>query len=62
MPMKIAKSTFNCIISGVCGGIGEAFGWNANLIRLAFVAFTILGVGSPILIYIVLAFLLPKDY
>ena len=60
--MRITKSTFNRIIFGVCGGIGEALGWNANIIRLGFVAFFVFGIGATLPVYILLALFLPKDY
>ena len=37
---------------GVCGGIANYFGWDANLVRIAWVLGTILGFGSLILIYL----------
>jgi phage shock protein C len=37
---------------GVCGGIANYFGWDANLVRVAWVLGTILGFGSLILIYL----------
>ncbi len=60
--MKLTKSTYDSVITGVCGGIAEAFGWNSTLIRITFVLFTFLGVGSPILIYLILALVMPKEF
>lgn len=37
---------------GVCSGIASYFGWDANLVRIAFVLGTILGFGSLILVYL----------
>lgn len=37
---------------GVCAGLADRFGWSTLLIRLTFVAATLLGLGSPILIYL----------
>lgn len=37
---------------GVCGGIANYFGWDVNLVRIAWVLGTILGFGSLILIYL----------
>jgi phage shock protein C len=39
-------------LMGVCGGIANYFGWDANLVRIAWVLGTILGFGSLILIYL----------
>ena len=42
-------------IWGVCSGIGNYFGINPTWARLGFVAGTLLGFGSFILIYIAIA-------
>jgi phage shock protein C len=42
----------NAKFMGVCGGIANYFGWDANLVRVAWVLGTILGFGSLILIYL----------
>ncbi len=60
--MKLTKSTYDSVLTGVCGGIAEAFGWDSNLIRIAFVLFTFFGAGTSIILYIVLALLMPKEF
>lgn len=40
---------------GVCAGIGNYFGVDTMLVRIAFVLATLLGFGSPILIYLAIA-------
>jgi phage shock protein C len=42
----------NAKFMGVCSGIANTFGWDANLVRIAWVLGTILGFGSLILIYL----------
>ena len=42
----------NAKFMGVCGGIANYFGWDANIVRVAWVLGTILGFGSLILIYL----------
>ena len=37
---------------GVCSGIGNYFGIDATIVRVGFVAGTLLGFGSAILIYL----------
>lgn len=51
---KLTLSHSNKIIFGVCGGIGEHFGWEATIIRILFVIAAIIGFGSPVIVYIVL--------
>jgi phage shock protein C len=51
---KLILSYSDRVIGGVCGGIAEYFGWDATIIRILFTIATIVGVGSPILVYLVL--------
>lgn len=48
-------------IAGVCGGIAEYFGWNANVVRLLFVLSCLLP-GPQFLLYLVLWLVMPKKY
>jgi phage shock protein C len=59
MGRRLVKSTEHKMLFGVCGGIAEYFGLDPTLIRLVFVFLTIIAVGSPVLLYIILAFLMP---
>jgi len=59
MKKELRRSATDCKISGVCGGLGEYFGIDSNLIRLIWVAVCLAG-GSGILLYIVAAVLMPK--
>ena len=56
-PKRLSKSNTNKIICGVCGGIGEYFGIDPTLIRLALVLFSF--TGSSIVAYIVAAIIMP---
>jgi phage shock protein C len=58
--MSLKRSSTNSVVCGVCGGIAESIGTDPMWIRLAFVVATLMGLGSPILIYLVLALLMPK--
>jgi len=42
----------NAKLMGVCGGIARTFGWDATVVRIAWVIGTLLGFGSLILIYL----------
>lgn len=59
--MKLTKSTHDRFITGVCGGIADYFGWDATFVRLAFVLFTFFSMGSTVLVYLAMAFLMPSD-
>lgn len=56
---RLYRSTTNCMLAGVCGGIAEYFNLDPTLIRLAWVLFCALG-GSGVLAYIVAAIIIPK--
>lgn len=56
---RLAKSSTNRVISGVCGGIAEYFNVDPTIVRIIWAAATFFGVGSPILIYIVCAIVMP---
>ena len=61
MDMKrLVKSNQNRIICGVCGGIGQYFGLDATLIRLAWVIFGFAG-GSGVLAYMLAAIIIPSE-
>ena len=58
--MPLQRSRTNRMIAGVCGGMGEKFGIDANLIRLLWVAFTLGTMGFAALIYAGFAVLMPE--
>lgn len=45
----------NAKLAGVCSGIGNYFNIDPLLVRIGFVLATLLGFGSPILIYLAIA-------
>ncbi|MGH3986328.1 MAG: PspC domain-containing protein, partial [Pseudonocardiaceae bacterium] len=47
------------VIAGVCAGLAERFGWNANMVRLLFVLSCLLP-GPQFVIYLVLWVIMPK--
>ena len=46
-------------IAGVCGGVAASLGWNVRNLRLVWLVLAILFVGSPLLFYLILWFLMP---
>ncbi|MBD0404190.1 MULTISPECIES: PspC domain-containing protein [unclassified Flammeovirga] len=61
MSKKLVKSTSNSVFAGVCGGLGKYFNIDPTVIRIGFVASMFFGLGSPGLVYLVMAFIMPKD-
>jgi phage shock protein PspC (stress-responsive transcriptional regulator) len=60
MMKKLTRSPDDKWIAGVCGGVSDYTGIDANLIRLVLAICTILGAGSLIIGYVVALFLMPK--
>jgi phage shock protein C len=56
----LARSRNDRMLTGVCGGFAEYTGFDANLIRILLVAATVLGFGSPIIVYVAAWLLLPE--
>ncbi|MDY5021651.1 MAG: PspC domain-containing protein [Blautia sp.] len=56
---RLYKSSVNCMICGVCGGIAEYFDIDPTLVRLAWIVLSMFG-GSGILAYIVAAIVIPR--
>lgn len=59
MNKKFYKTDYNKMISGVCNGLAEYFNIDVSIIRVIFALLLLVGYGSPILFYIVLAVILP---
>jgi phage shock protein PspC (stress-responsive transcriptional regulator) len=47
-------------LMGVCGGIAKYIGADPTLVRIAYVALTICSAGWGLLLYLILAFLIPE--
>lgn len=59
MPAKLRKSRFSKMIAGVCGGIGEYLNWDPTVVRVLFLIFAFLSFGTMVLIYFILALIMP---
>jgi phage shock protein C len=46
---------------GVCAGVGDYLGIDPTIIRLGFLLL-LFGFGTGVLLYIILALIMPKDY
>lgn len=57
----LSKSQENKVIAGVCGGLGRYFGIDAALIRVGFVLAVVFSIGMPIVLYAILAAVLPQE-
>jgi phage shock protein C len=58
---KLYRSNTDKMVAGVCGGLGKYFGIDSTVIRLIFALLVVFGVGSGILLYIILAIVMPLE-
>jgi len=58
---RLYRSRSNRLVAGVCSGLGEFFGIDTTLVRLAFVLGVIFGFGSLLVVYIVMMFVVPEE-
>lgn len=59
--IRLRKSSTNKYITGVCGGIGETFGIDPTLVRIAWVVLSLFG-SIGLWLYIAAAIIIPYDY
>lgn len=61
MTKRLTKSA-NRTLCGVCGGIADFFGIDPTLVRVAYAVLTVFSAAFPgLLLYIVLALIIPKE-
>ena len=58
MEKKLRRSA-NKMIAGVCGGLAEYLGMDATIVRVIYALLVLFG-GVGLLLYIILALLMPK--
>lgn len=56
---RLVRSQTDRMVGGVCGGIGQYFEIDPTLVRIAFAGLVLIGVGSPILLYLLLWIIMP---
>ena len=59
--MKRLTRSANGKIAGVCAGVAEYFGWNVSNVRLIWFVCALLGLGAPVLFYIILCLVMPAE-
>lgn len=61
MEKRFTRSTADRIVAGVCGGVGHYFGIDPTFVRLGFAAALLLSLGSPLLLYLLLWAIVPRE-
>ena len=60
MTTKRLYRSHDQMVGGVCAGVAEYFEIDPTLVRLVFAALTLFGVGSPVLVYLLLWAIMPE--
>lgn len=58
---RLTRSTTDRMLGGVCGGVGEYFGWDPTLVRVGYVLISLFSAGFPgLIVYILLWLMMPE--
>jgi phage shock protein C len=58
MKKKLYRSSKQRMIAGICGGLAEYFDMDVNIMRLLFVAISLLSVLFPMVIFYIIAWII----
>ena len=58
---RLYRSKTERLLGGVCGGIGQYYDTDQNLIRILWVVLTLLSVGIGVIAYIVAWIIIPEE-
>lgn len=58
---SLRRSTSDRYLAGVCGGLADYLGWDSTVIRVLFVILFFSSFGTGLLIYLLLAWVIPEE-
>ena len=58
---QLVRSKSDRMIAGVCGGLAQWLGWDPTAVRILYVLATILPPFPGMLVYIILAIVMPSE-
>lgn len=58
---RLYRSRSDRMVAGICGGLAHYFAIDPTLLRLGFAVLLLVGVGSPVLAYLVLWLIIPEE-
>jgi len=59
---RLYRSESDRKLAGISGGLGDYFGCDSTLVRIAWVVAAFLSAGMAVLAYLVLIFIIPKEH
>ena len=58
----LRRSRQHRMIAGICGGLADWLGWDPTLVRVLYVAVSVLSAAFPgLLVYLILWLLMPEE-
>lgn len=61
MQKRLTKSKSNVVLTGTLAGIAEYFNIDPTIVRIVYVFISLMGMGSPVLLYLLLAIIIPSS-
>jgi len=61
MAKRLYRSSKQRMIAGICGGLAEYFDMDVNIMRLLFVAISLLSVLFPMVIFYIIAWIIVPE-
>jgi phage shock protein C len=58
---KLIRPKDGRMIAGVCAGVGQFFGIDANLVRIVFAVLTVFSAGAAALVYLLAWVVVPEE-
>jgi phage shock protein C len=58
---KLIRPKDGRMVAGVCAGIGQFFGIDANIVRIVFAALTLFSAGAVALVYLAAWVVVPEE-
>ncbi|MGL5273296.1 MAG: PspC domain-containing protein [Phocaeicola sp.] len=60
MEKRLTKSRGNRMLAGVCGGLGEYFGFDPTVVRIIYLLLTVFTAFAGALVYLILWIVMPE--
>lgn len=57
---RLLRPRHGRVLAGVCAGFGLRYGWDPIVVRLLLVLALLLGVGTPVLVYLIAWIVMPN--